>query len=378
MQHRLTRHVLALLGLLALGGCGGDSPTQPGPSGDAPVVASVTPSSGPTQGGTGLTIRGARFAAGAAVTIGGRAAANVAVQSADVITATSPAGTAAGAVDVVVTAAGRSGSLSGGFTYLTAPINALPVISSLTARGSRPRQPASFADLGESLTVVATVTDEETDPDDLDYEWSATHGTFSGSGDRVTWRAPASAETPLSVTITLRVVERFGANGAFEHEATRTRTVSLHDSATEVGDMARRFLSEFSKPQTNQDWQDVMADFDIEGGTCPDPSQVDDERTDVIDHYTHFVMHAYTIGPAAFSFRFDSACPVPGRSDRPGDGCVSVAVMWDSTDKRTSTRRVVTGTDYISAAYSSADRRWWLCSSDFRGSSTFRHSFYER
>lgn len=377
MALRSSTHLAAVWALLLLAACGGDSPTQPGPS-DGPIVQSVTPNSGPVQGGTSLTIRGARFAAGAMVTIGGRAASDVSVQSADTITAKSPAATAAGSADVVVAVAGRSTSLSGAFTYVTAPQNALPVIESLTARGSRARQPANFADLGESITVRATVADEETAPEDLEYEWSATLGTFSGSGSTVTWRAPSSAGTPVNVTITLRVIERFGAGDAFSHDVTRTRTVSLHDSATEVGDMARRFLTEFSKPQTNQDWRDVMADFDVEGTTCPDPSQVESEREDVIRHYTHFVMHDYTIGPASASFRFDSACTVPGRSARPGDGCVTLAVMWDSTDTRTNERRVTAGTDYLSAAYSSAARRWWLCSSDFLGSSSFGHTFYER
>jgi len=363
--------------LLTLAGCGGDNPAQPGPS-DGPVVHSVSPESGPLQGGTSLVIRGTRFAAGAQVTIGGRAASDVAVQSADSITAVSPAAPVAGAADVVVAVAGRSTSLRGGFTYVAAPQNALPVVESLTARGSRPRQPANFADLGEALQVTAVVTDEETDLEDLEYDWTATLGTFTGSGRQVTWRAPAAAPTPVNVTITLRVTERFGPGSGFTHEVTGTRTVSLHDSETEVGNMAERFLEEFSQPQSNQDWQDVMADFDVDGTTCPDPSLVDDERQDVIDHYEGFFMHEYTIGAANVTIRFEGSCTVPGRSSRPGDACVNVAVRWDSTEIATDTRAVVTGTDYLSAAYSSPQRRWWLCSSDFRSSSTFRHRFYDR
>jgi hypothetical protein len=377
MAHRFPRYAPALVALLALSACGGDSPVQPGPS-DAPVVTSVTPDAGPTEGGTALTIRGARFAVGAAVTLGGRPATDVSVQSAEVITATSPAGLAAGAADVVVSVGGKNGSLPGGFTYLVAPDNEPPVIASVTARGSRPREPANFADLGESLTVTATVTDEETEPEDLEYQWSATLGVFTGSGSRVTWRAPSSADTPVNVTITLRVIERYGSNDAFRHEVTRTRVVSLHDSIAEVGDMARRFLVEFSKPQTNKDWRDIMADFDLAGNTCPNPSLIDGEREDVIEHYTYYVMHHYSVGAATVTVRFDSECSVPGRSSRAGDACASVPVMWDSTDTRTDNRGVTSGIDYISAAYSSSARRWRLCSSDFRATSTFRHSLYDR
>ncbi|HXE79961.1 MAG TPA: IPT/TIG domain-containing protein [Vicinamibacterales bacterium] len=378
LRHPLLLTASVVSVLLMLGGCGGDSPTAPSPGpGEGPVIQSVTPNTGPIHGGTALTIRGARFAAGAQVTIGGRAALDVNVEGPDVITAKSPAAPAPGAADVVVALGGRSTRLPGGFTYVAAPQNAAPDIESLTARGTRPQQPANFADLGESIRVTATVTDEETDPDDLEYEWSATLGTFSGSGREVTWRAPASAETPATVTVTLKVIERYGADRALVNEATRTQTISLHDSETEVGDMARRFLTEFSKPQTNKDADDIMADFDR--GSCPDPSLVDDEREDVIEHYTHFVMHAYSIGDATVEIRFDDECAVPGRSSRPGDACVTVPVQWDSTDTRTGDRAVVTGTDYLSAVYSSTHRRWWLCSSDFRSSSsTSSLSFYER
>lgn len=378
MAYRFTPHLaVAAWALLTLAACGGGSPTQPGGA-DGPIVQSVSPNSGPLQGGTPLTIRGGRFAAGAMVTIGGRAATDVSVQGPDLITAKSPAAPSAGSADVVVAVAGKSTTLAAGFTYVAAPENALPVIESLTARGSRARQPANLADLGEDITVTATVTDEETDPDDLDYDWSATGGTFSGSGPQVTWHAPESAQTPSDVTITLTVIEEFGPNGTFFHEVTRTRTVSLHDSDTEVGNMAERFLSEFSEPQSNQDWRDIMADFDVAGTTCPDPSLVENEREDVIDHYEGYVMHEYSIGAATVTIRFDSSCAVPGRSSRPGDACVSMPVRWDSTETATGTRSVVTGTDYLSAAYSTTDRRWWLCSSDFRSSTTFRHSFYER
>jgi hypothetical protein len=67
------------------------------------------------------------------------------------------------------------------------------------------------------------------------------------------------------VDLTLRVVEPYGVNGTLQHEVTRGHPLSLHDSPRELGDMARRFLTEFSQPQTNQDWRSVMRDFDLEG-----------------------------------------------------------------------------------------------------------------
>ena len=62
----------------------------------------VSPNSGPTAGGTAVTITGTNFAAGATVTFGGTAATNVVVVNSTTITATTPAGSA-GAVTVTVT-----------------------------------------------------------------------------------------------------------------------------------------------------------------------------------------------------------------------------------------------------------------------------------
>jgi hypothetical protein len=90
-------------------------------SGPQPTVTSVSPSTGPTAGGTAVTITGTNFAAGATVTFGSTAATNVVVVSSTSITATTPAGTA-GAVTVTVNnSGGRSGSLATGFTYVVGP-----------------------------------------------------------------------------------------------------------------------------------------------------------------------------------------------------------------------------------------------------------------
>ena len=85
-----------------------------------PTVSGVSPNSGPTTGGTGVTITGTNFAADATATFGSAAATNVVVVSSTQITATTPAGSA-GAVTVTVTASGQSGSLTNGFTYAVPP-----------------------------------------------------------------------------------------------------------------------------------------------------------------------------------------------------------------------------------------------------------------
>ncbi|HTA33621.1 MAG TPA: IPT/TIG domain-containing protein [Solirubrobacteraceae bacterium] len=67
-----------------------------------PTVTKVTPKSGPTTGGTTVTITGANFTAPATVEFGGVSATEVTVNSATSLTAISPA-EAKGAVDVTVT-----------------------------------------------------------------------------------------------------------------------------------------------------------------------------------------------------------------------------------------------------------------------------------
>lgn len=67
-----------------------------------PVVSSVTPSSGPTAGGTSVVIGGSGFTGATAVMFGSVAATSFSVSSASAINATSPA-EAAGTVNVTVT-----------------------------------------------------------------------------------------------------------------------------------------------------------------------------------------------------------------------------------------------------------------------------------
>lgn len=85
----------------------------------APVVRSISPSEGPTTGGTTVTVTGANFLAGATVKIGGKALA-VTVVSATEITATTPS-VAARSDEVIVTDAGESSSDGPLFTYKKVP-----------------------------------------------------------------------------------------------------------------------------------------------------------------------------------------------------------------------------------------------------------------
>src|SRR5262249_9513322 len=151
------------------------------------------------------------------------------------------------AVALVLAACGGSptrpsNTPGGGGSGQQPPPNNLPVIDSIAVQGTRAKEPPNFADLAEAVAVTAKVHDDETAAGQLQYVWTATAGTFSGTGANVTWQAPASAATPAEVTITLKVVEKYGSPASFQHEVTGTAKLSLHDSIKEVGDMARQFL----------------------------------------------------------------------------------------------------------------------------------------
>ena len=94
-----------------------------------PTVTGVNPNTGPTSGGTAVTITGTLFESPVSVTFGGVAATNVILVNTTTITATTPAH-AAGAVDVVVQSCAFSNSapLPNGFTYVAA---AIPTLSPL-------------------------------------------------------------------------------------------------------------------------------------------------------------------------------------------------------------------------------------------------------
>jgi hypothetical protein len=220
------------------------------------------------------------------------------------------------------------------------------------------------------IEVRAAVHDDETAADQLQYDWSATTGGFSGTGAAVKWTAPASipSEGPIDVVITLKVTEKYGAPGAaptFQHDTSKTATLSVHDSVNEVGDMARQFLIDFSDTD-NKNADNIMRNF---GRQCPDPSTVASERSDVINHFTNYKTVSFRIGTPIVTVNFGGTCVITAVRRRAGDACAIVRSYWDAIDVRDGSRGAVDGNDYLAASYSSADKRWWLCSSDYQGRS---------
>jgi IPT/TIG domain len=131
--------------------------TTPGPS-----IASVSPATGPTSGGTPITITGTGFVAGATVTVGGNPAGQVNVVNSTTITAIAPLGPSNGEspihnFDVVVTNPdGTKITKSGAFQYTFPPVN----ITSLTPGASLPAGgvEVTITGAGFNSAIVSTVT----------------------------------------------------------------------------------------------------------------------------------------------------------------------------------------------------------------------------
>ncbi len=102
-----------------------------------PTFGSITPTSGPTAGGTPVSIIGSNFVTGGSfgVTIGGTPATSVVWVDASHITAVTPPGTE-GAQNIVITNNdGQTVTGTGAFTYAAAPI---AVFSATPTSGPKP------------------------------------------------------------------------------------------------------------------------------------------------------------------------------------------------------------------------------------------------
>jgi ribosomal protein S11 len=153
-----------------------------------PTVSGISPSSGPTAGGTPVSITGTNFTGATGVTIGGAAATNVVVVSGTSITATTPAGTA-GTASVVVTTTYGSNVANTLFTYVA------PAATTLSATGGTPQSATVNTAFGSSLQ--ATVKDQFGNPYPgasvtFTAPGAGASGTFSNSSNSVTVTTNAS------------------------------------------------------------------------------------------------------------------------------------------------------------------------------------------
>jgi hypothetical protein len=167
----------------------------------------VSPVSGPTSGGTTVTLTGTNFAAGATVTIGGAAATSVVVASATSITAVTPAG-AAGARDVRVTlSGGQAVTRTGGFTYTTPTVS--PTLSAISPVSGPVAGGTAVTLTGTNFAAGATVT----------VGGAAAGSVVVVSSTRITAVTPAGAAGARDVRVTLSGGQTATRTGGFTYTA---------------------------------------------------------------------------------------------------------------------------------------------------------------
>ncbi len=181
----------------------------------APTVTSVSPNTGAVGGGTGITITGANFLTGAAVSVGGTAATGITVVNSTTITATTPAHSAGGASVVVTNTDGQSGTLSNGYTYANAPT---PTVTAVAPNSGPVSGGTAVTITGANFLAGATVTFGGT---------PATNVTVASSTS-ITATTPAAAAGAVNVVVT----NSGGQSGALNNGYTYTATAAPDFSIT--------------------------------------------------------------------------------------------------------------------------------------------------
>jgi hypothetical protein len=156
-----------------------------------PTVTKVTASRGPADGGTTVTVTGTNFTTVTAVDFGTAPGTSLTRVGADQLTVVTPVGTP-GPVAVSVTAAGGTGSLAAGFTYVGAPTVTRIAPSSGPVAGGTRITVSGTGLTGATAVAIGTV--------------AATTVVAAPTGDSLTAKTPpgtsGAVAEPVSVTTT--------------------------------------------------------------------------------------------------------------------------------------------------------------------------------
>ncbi|MDP4238811.1 MAG: FG-GAP-like repeat-containing protein, partial [Bacteroidota bacterium] len=194
----------------------------------APTVTGISPASGPTTGGTAVTITGTNLTVASAVMFGSTNATGYTVNSATQITAISPAGVA-GATDVTITSAGGTSEIiaSDKFTYVIP--NSVPSDISL-----------SSCTIDENVAANSTVgTLSSTDPDAGNaFTYTLVAGTgstdnasFNINGNSLQITNSPDYETNNSYSVRVRTTDQ---GGLFFEKALTITINDVNETPTDI------------------------------------------------------------------------------------------------------------------------------------------------
>ena len=251
---------------------------------------------------------------------------------------------------------GTTGPWSGTFRFRSeSGTNAPPVIQSISA-GSR-------AEAGSEIEVSATVQDQEATTATLVFEWSATGGTFAGTGASVRWTAP-NGTVPTAYDLTLTVIERYtvalsgGGEETRENRSTGRTTVHVNDSTREISALSTTFIDDFLHSERTPEF--CVRNF---SDSCPGKRA---ELSDIQQNRARFVNNpgASSMGPASILF-YDSGST--SRRSVPASQALfaelTASCRFAATDKTTGQAGVAVGTCLLNHIYENF--QWRLCDSRF-------------
>jgi hypothetical protein len=252
--------------------------------------------------------------------------------------------------------AGTTGPWSGTFRFRSeAGANAPPVIQSINA-GSR-------AEAGSEIEVSATVQDQEATTAALVFEWSATGGTFAGTGASVRWTAP-NTTVPTAYDLNLTVIERYtvplagGGEETRENRSTGRATVHVNDSTREVNALSTTFIDDFLHSERTPEF--CVRNF---SNSCPGKQA---ELADIQQNRARFINNpgASSMGPASILF-YDTGStnrrPVPASQAVFAE--LTAPCRFAATDRATGQAGVAVGTCLLNHIYENF--QWRLCDSRF-------------
>jgi hypothetical protein len=233
-----------------------------------------------------------------------------------------------------------------------AQVNQPPTIDSIALGVDR-------AEVGDEVTVSATVRDAETPVSDLRYAWSADGGTFVGEGASVRWRAPSDRLTPADYTMRLTVTETYGVPDAAGVRPANVVTgssagsVRVHNSPKEIGDMSLGFLREFATSAIPANI--AVSDF---SDSCKGKADELDNVSDNRKYYEILSSSLTLVSSGMASSRLTGNAKVACSFTSFVKAC-----QPDRAECRVGSTERVEGDCVLTAVYE--QRRWWLCDSHF-------------
>ncbi|MFF2953735.1 IPT/TIG domain-containing protein [Kitasatospora sp. NPDC057965] len=181
----------------------------------APVVTGLAPGHGPLAGGSTVVLTGTNLTGASAVNFGATAATSFTVDSDTQITATAPAGSSPGAVDVSVTTPGGTAAApkytydEGSYVFSK---TADPASGSTVKAGDKVTYSVTVAQKGTGEVKGATLTDDLSKVlDDAAYndDVKATSGTAEVKDGKLTW----TGDLPQGGTATITYSVTVNGNG---------------------------------------------------------------------------------------------------------------------------------------------------------------------